>query len=241
MTLDAGYAFNAEGNQVQDANGSTFTSSYNFWGLEFGTKNAGSTLTNNMGFIQEEMTKGSTTNIEFGTTGAGMYAARVTVGTQPTEYFNSDAASHLDLHANTNIDLNIGGSEVATISAAGIVTTGTILGKINVITDATTADTISADEMNGSFFHYTNTGAVTITLPIPVAGMSGCFYDNSATGILTIDPVDGVDTITLDGTTLAAGVDIDSPGAKGDFICLIATGVDTWLTLSRSGTWILGT
>lgn len=174
---------------------------------------------------------------------ASSYGVRIDAVDTRGIWFNSDSGTAANGIAwGTTEDTNLYRSAADTLKTDdSFVAGGTLLGLVNVIVDATTADTVTAAEMNGSFFHYTNTGAVTITLPIPVSGMSGCFYDNSATGILTINPVDGVDTITLDGTTQAAGVDIDSAGAKGDFICLIATGVDTWLTLERSGTWITGT
>ncbi len=111
------YAYIAEGNIVQDSN-STITNSYNFWGQSFGVRNG--TLTNNMGFFQEELTDGATTNIEFGTTGAGMYAVGVVVGTQPTEYMNQDNDNDLDFHATTNIDFSIGASEIMRVDSTGV-------------------------------------------------------------------------------------------------------------------------
>ncbi len=101
FTVTEGYGYLAEGNQVIDAT-SEMTTSYNFWGRNFGTM-AG-TLTNNWGHYQEELTQG-TYNVEFGTSGAGMYACRVSKGGQPTEYMNSDEADHLNLHAAVSIDL----------------------------------------------------------------------------------------------------------------------------------------
>ncbi len=124
MTLTEGYAFLAEGNSVVDASSSEFTTSYNFWGMPFGTKNAGSSLFDNMGFIQEELTQGEFTNVEFGVLGKGIMAFNLLVGTQPTEFINSNDTGHLDLNANTDIDFNIGGSELMVLSSSGNLTVG---------------------------------------------------------------------------------------------------------------------
>jgi len=52
--------------------------------------------------------------------------------------------------------------------------------------------------------------------------------------------VDGTDTIYLNGTTVGAGDAIDSPGAVGNFICLMAIDDTRWVTVGRSGAWIDG-
>jgi len=63
------------------------------------------------------------------------------------------------------------------------------------------------------------------------------FYDIGG-GVITVDPVDGTDTIYLNGTSVGAGDAIDSPGAVGDFICLMAIDDTRWVTVGRSGVWI---
>ena len=55
-----------------------------------------------------------------------------------------------------------------------------------------------------------------------------------------VDTDNTSDTIVLDGTALTAGNAIDSPGNRGDFICLMAINTSTWVSLGRSGTWIDG-
>ena len=65
------------------------------------------------------------------------------------------------------------------------------------------------------------------------------FYD-IAGGVITVDPLDGTDTIYLDGVTVGAGDAIDSPGIVGNFICLVAIDDTRWVTAGRSGTWTDG-
>ena len=77
------------------------------------------------------------------------------------------------------------------------------------------------------------------TLPGAEIGLVVMFYDIGG-GVITIDPVDGTDTIYLDGTAITAGYAIDSPGVVGNFICLIAIDGTRWITAGRSGTWIDG-
>jgi len=80
---------------------------------------------------------------------------------------------------------------------------------------------------------------IDFTLPGAEAGLVMMFYDIGG-GVITIDPVDGTDTIYLNGTSVGAGDAIDSPGAVGDFICLMAIDATRWVTVGRSGTWIDG-
>jgi len=88
--------------------------------------------------------------------------------------------------------------------------------------------------------HFNNdANVIDFTLPGAVAGLVMMFYDIGG-GVITIDPVDGTDTIYLNGTTVGAGDAIDSPGAVGNFICLMAIDDTRWITVGRSGTWIDG-
>jgi len=77
------------------------------------------------------------------------------------------------------------------------------------------------------------------TLPAAESGLVVLFYD-IAGGVITIDPFDGTDTIYLDGVSVGAGDAIDSPGAIGNFIALMAIDDTRWISLGRSGTWIDG-
>jgi len=88
--------------------------------------------------------------------------------------------------------------------------------------------------------HFNNDAdAIDFTLPGAAAGLVVIFYDIGG-GVITIDPVDGTDTIYLNGTSVGAGDAIDSPGDVGDFICLMAIDATRWVTVGRSGTWIDG-
>lgn len=134
------------------------------------------------------------------------------------------------------------------LSALNLVTTGTILGAVNIVTTTDGSESPAAGVMYGTMFiadHATATSDTTYTLPAAAAGMAACFYDNGAgTGGITIE-IDGSDVIILDGTALTAGNTIDSPGvagdgANGDFICIMAIDATNWVTLGRSGTWVDG-
>ena len=48
------------------------------------------------------------------------------------------------------------------------------------------------------------------------------------------------DVIWLDGTALAAGNAIDSPGDTGDYIALWAINDTDWFAMGTRGTWIDG-
>ena len=66
--------------------------------------------------------------------------------------------------------------------------------------------------------------------------MSVVIYSDDAT-VKTVDP-NGTDHIWLNGADNGAGNSIDSPGAVGDFIALIAYSANNWYSLGQSGTWI---
>ncbi|MGI9296633.1 MAG: hypothetical protein ACR2QC_01885 [Gammaproteobacteria bacterium] len=118
--------------------------------------------------------------------------------------------------------------------------TGTISGEVGVTLDtAATVDLSTAANARGGMRINADSGVIDYTLPPAEAGLNICFYSQFAS-IVTVDPDDTADTITLDGTALAAGNAIDSPGTAGDFICLLAIDATNWLTLGRSGTWVDG-
>lgn len=139
--------------------------------------------------------------------------------------------------ATTEIDAAIDAEFQA--STLDWLTTGTITGGVDVIATTGTSLAMTADQARGSFHTASNTGVVTFTLPAAASGLSACFYDLDATSIVTVDVQVG-DVISLDGVALAAGDSIDSAGARGDFVCLIALDTTNWLTLGRSGTWVDG-
>ena len=70
-----------------------------------------------------------------------------------------------------------------------------------------------------------------------VKGMNVLLYSNDAT-VKVIDP-NGTDHIWLNGVDLGAGITMQSPGAIGDYIVLVAFSNNNWYTIGQSGTWIV--
>jgi hypothetical protein len=126
-------------------------------------------------------------------------------------------------------------------------TTGTITGGIDVIID--TDGAASPSDLLGEMYiadHDTATDDTTYTLPGAALGESACFYDNGqGDGGIILDPV-GDDHIQLNGTNAANDENINSPGVagageNGDFICLLGTSQNEWITLGQSGIWVEAT
>jgi len=161
---------------------------------------------------------------------------------------DEDVKIDLNTTANTIIFSSPASSATdVSFSALHLATTGIISGKIGVISKgaAYTLGTDSAKELYG--YMVIATAAMTLTLPnIDAAngvGQSVCIYSTGA-NVIRVNPGDA-DKIRLNGTLGAAGVDIYSAGAAGNFICLVvtdfATDVAHWTTLGSSGTWTVGT
>lgn len=153
--------------------------------------------------------------------------------------FNGTEAIALDLDTGTanqvawkNRTTSSTGITDMSFSALNLVTTGTINGAIKIEKDD---NSLAAEQCYGTF-HWLSGGAETTTLPAAVVGMNLCFYASDAT-VKHIDP-NGTDTIVLTTAALAAGYQIESPGAAGDFICLVSFTVNQWTALGRSGVWI---
>jgi hypothetical protein len=107
-------------------------------------------------------------------------------------------------------------------------------------TDAT-VDLSNSAGADGEWRVNNDDDVIQYTLPPAVLGLTVCFYDHSANGqVISIDPDDGTDAIYLNGASVGAGDEIDSPGDRGDFICLLALDGDTWVTIGQSGTWVDG-
>jgi len=115
----------------------------------------------------------------------------------------------------------------STITAAG-----TLHGLIEIIADD---NSLSAAQCYGSANKLN--GAETTTLPAAVAGMNVLLYSDDAT-VKTIDP-NGNDHIWLNGVDLTAGVSINSPGAVGDYIVLVAFADNNWYSVGQSGVWVV--
>jgi hypothetical protein len=121
-----------------------------------------------------------------------------------------------------------------------LATSGTITG--NTLVGLHTAARITLIDLDScrNVAHFNNDAdVIDFTLPGAAVGLVVMFYDIGG-GVITVDPVDGTDTIYLNGTSIGAGDAIDSPGAVGDFICLMAIDATRWVTVGRSGVWIDG-
>jgi hypothetical protein len=157
----------------------------------------------------------------------------------------------IDLDTATDNEVGISTSTGVTqlnFNALNMVTTGTILGAINIVTTTDGTESPTAAQMYGTFFiadHATATSDTDYTLPTAAAGMSACFYDNGdGTGGIIVDAAAG-DIIHDEGTAIAAGNALDSPGvagdgANGDFVCLVAIDAESWITVGISGAWVDG-
>jgi hypothetical protein len=117
--------------------------------------------------------------------------------------------------------------------------TGQITGKTPFTLDSTGPIVLTADSCLGDIHFNNAASALDYTLPAAAIGLTVMFYDIGG-GVITVDPVDGTDTIYLDGTSVGAGDAIDSPGVVGNFICLMAIDDTRWVTIGRSGTWVDG-
>jgi len=143
----------------------------------------------------------------------------------------------------TQVSLISGGAEILNAGATGITVTGIVsaTGNISGTTDITldtdpTVTLTTADCRNKARFN-NDADVIDYTLPGAAVGLVVIFYDIGG-GVITIDPVDGTDTIYLNGTSVGAGDEIDSPGDVGDFIALMAIDATRWVTIGRSGTWV---
>ena len=108
-----------------------------------------------------------------------------------------------------------------------------------------TISTLTEDELGGKWFFITDTGTGTLTLPaLTESGHSACFYTTGALVLTIATAAADNEYLRLDGVQLGTptkGWTIDSPGAAGDFICIIGQengASDEWITLGRSGTWV---
>jgi len=127
------------------------------------------------------------------------------------------------------------------VTDVGVATfTGTLSGELGVTLDtAATVDLTSASATRGSIRINNDNDIIEYTLPPAEVGLNVCFYSGYA-AVVSINPDDGTDTIVLSGVALTAGYELDSPGAAGDFVCLLAIDATYWITLGKSGTWVDG-
>jgi hypothetical protein len=162
----------------------------------------------------------------------------ITFGDDVVTITNAAAFNHEDGSVPTADLADDAGITMAKISGSiTFVTTGTITGAIDVVATTGTSDTVADSEMHGSMHTSDNGATVTYTLPEADQGMSACFYDLNGGAEVRINP-NAANAIYLDGVKMSDDEYIESPGAPGDFICLLSHDGDDWLTLGRSGTWV---
>lgn len=116
---------------------------------------------------------------------------------------------------------------------------GSIQGLVSTVVVSASTNSPDASGMRGGLYQCTNASGCDITLPTAVGGYNACWYDNNGGGVITLDAASG-DLIILDGVPQPTAEAIDSAGARGDFICILALDATNWVTLGRSGTFIAG-
>lgn len=179
--------------------------------------------------------------------GLGIDASVITTGTMSsTARLPSTVIEESELNTTTKInDLTVDADFVTTsgtydLSVTGSAAfTGTLQGSVAVTTVSTTTATLLSTTAIGALYNCTNAAGCDITLPAAAAGLNFCARDSNGGGVVTIDAAAG-DEIELDGVGVGVADAIDSAGAKGDFICLLALDGVTWASMGRSGTWVDG-
>jgi len=121
--------------------------------------------------------------------------------------------------------------------SASMAATGIVSGNTGITLDTDPAIVLTAAMCKNMARYNNDAGVIDYTLPPAAIGLVVGFYDRGP-GVITIDPFDGTDEIELNGTPIGAGDEIDSPGAAGDFIVLMAIDDTTWVTWGRSGVWV---
>jgi len=129
--------------------------------------------------------------------------------------------------------------DIGAATGTSLAVTGNLTGCTSVTLDTDASVVLTAADCKRAARINNDADAIDYTLPAAAAGLVVVFYD-IAGGVITIDPVDGTDTIYLDGASVGAGDAIDSPGAAGDYIALMAIDDTRWITVGRSGTWVDG-
>jgi hypothetical protein len=121
-----------------------------------------------------------------------------------------------------------------------LVTTGDIMGGVNISSKTAATYTVGTDDSHesyGTLFINGDNDAIDFTLPSAVAGMSACFMQGQGvSGAITVQPNTG-DYLVVDGVRGTAATDYDSSGDGGDKLCVIAMDATDWIVTSESGTW----
>lgn len=179
--------------------------------------------------------------------GTGLDASIITTGTiASTARLPSSVIEESELNTTTKInDLTVdsdfitasGTYDMSVTGSAAF--TGTLQGAVSVTAVSGTTATLLSTTAIGGLYSCTNAAGCDITLPAAAAGLNFCARDSNGGGVVTIDAAAG-DEIELDGVGVGVADAIDSAGAKGDFICLLALDGVTWASMGRSGIWVDG-
>lgn len=157
------------------------------------------------------------------------------------------SGSNLDnlwIYTDNGVSVNSGGNVVITANNIGLtsggnlIIDGTITGKTEIRLNTAASVVLTADSCLNIVHVNWDADAIDYTLPAAEQGLSVMFIDKAG-GVITVDPAAG-DIICLNGTDLAAGNSIDSPGDAGNQIVLTALDGTYWMTTGRSGVWIDG-
>lgn len=108
---------------------------------------------------------------------------------------------------------------------------------LNIVTGFTkvtlhTAATVILDitDCNNEIHVNNDADVIDFTLPPCEAGLVVAFL-GKATGVITVDPFDGVDKIWLEGADGGAGNEMESDGTVGKYVVLIGLDDTSWYAL----------
>lgn len=138
------------------------------------------------------------------------------------------------VHAN-NLTVTGNATVSGSLAVSGVITGGI---PISLVTAATLVIS-DLDSCRGMYYYNNNAVALDATLPGAAKGLYCGFYDRGG-AVITVDLIDDTDIIELNGTPIAAGNSVDSPGNAGDFLWFVAIDDTHWTTAGRSGVWIDG-
>ena len=109
--------------------------------------------------------------------------------------------------------------------------------KLNIVTGFTevtlhTAATVILDisDCNNHIHVNNDADVIDFTLPPCQNGLVVAFL-GKATGVITVDPFDGVDKIWLEGADGGAGNEMESDGTVGKYVVLIGLDDTSWYAL----------
>jgi hypothetical protein len=137
-------------------------------------------------------------------------------------------ANGITIGSSTSVD-------TITFGAMNLVTTGAILGGVNILNvDPTSGYTLTAANAYGSLLMPTAAGE--ITLP---AGAKDMAFAVRVIGAHEVEITpNGSEVIVLGATTQTGGDGVISSGTAGEFISFVHNGTN-WYSMGVSGTWVL--